>query len=137
MTEETLRMLIRATARTSAICVAFAFAGIRVRTFLALLPVSHGLHFAAILALALTTSFANAHISVTSIGGMAIFALMVSTAFRPTTWAIYALWMIFIVGFGIRDMTQPVYPAVMAMLIAAAVVRASRAMRQRRTFSSS
>lgn len=96
-TEEAgLRAVIRGTARTSAICIALAFARIRTRESLIALPISHALHFAAILTLAITTSPANAHIGRTTIGGLAIFALMVSTALRPATWKVYALWIIFV-----------------------------------------
>ena len=125
--EAVLRMIIRATARTSALCIAFAFARIRTREFLVALPVSHAVHFAAILTLAITTSAANAHIGISTIGGLAIYALMVFTAVRPRTWAIYVLWIIFIIGFVVRDMSQPVYPGIMAVLLASAVVRFTRA----------
>ena len=125
--EAVLRMIIRATARTSALCVAFAFARVRTREFLVALPVSHAVHFAAILTLAITTSAGNAHIGISTVGGLAIYALMVFTAFRPRTWAIYLLWIIFIIGFVVRDMSQPVYPGIMAVLLASAVVRFTRA----------
>lgn len=123
-TEETgLRAVIRATARTSAICIALAVARIRTREFLVTLPVSHAMHYAAILALALTTTASNAHIGASTIGGLAIFLLMIWTAMRPAVWQMWALWAIFAIGFGIRDMSMPVYPAVMVMLFVAAVVR--------------
>jgi hypothetical protein len=123
-TEEAgLRAVIRATARTSAICIALAFARIRAREFLIALPISHAMHFAAILALAEATTPANAHIGRTTAGGIAIFALMIRTAVHPAVWQIYALWIIFVIGFGIRDMSVPAYPSVMVMLFGAAVVR--------------
>jgi hypothetical protein len=123
-TEEAgLRAVIRATARTSAICVAAAFARVRSRDFLTVLPVSHAIHYAAILALAATTTPENAHISSTSIGGLAILGLMIFAALRPATWTLYALWIIFVIGFIVRDMSQPVYPAIMLMLAASAVLR--------------
>ena len=123
-TEEAgLRAVIRATARTSAICVAFAFARVRTRDFLSVLPVSHALHYAAILAVAATTTPENAHISSTSIGGLAILGLMIFAALRPATWTLYALWIIFVIAFIGRDMSQPVYPAIMLMLAGSAVLR--------------
>jgi hypothetical protein len=123
-TEEAgLRAVIRATARTSAICIALAFARIRTRESLIVLPVSHAMHYAAILALAFATTPTNTHIRVTSIGGVAIFVLMVLTAMRPATWRIYLLWIIFAIAFVIRDMHMPIYPAVMAMLLGAMIVR--------------
>ncbi|HYH06378.1 MAG TPA: hypothetical protein VEK11_04875 [Thermoanaerobaculia bacterium] len=126
--EELLRTIIRATARSSAVCIAFAFARIRTREFLLALPVSHGLHYAAILTLAFLTSPSNAHIGVTSMGGVAIYALMLFAARRPeNASAVYALWIIFIIGFVVRDMSNPVYPAVMTMLVGAGIVRAVRA----------
>jgi hypothetical protein len=125
--EETLRMVIRATARLSAVCIALAFAKIRTRTFLRALPVSHGLHFAAILTLAFTTTAANAHIGWSSFGGAAIYALMLFAAVRPeSTGAIYLLWIIFLIGFVVRDLAQPVYIAVLTMLAVAGAVRAMR-----------
>jgi hypothetical protein len=124
--EQGLRVAIRTTARTSAICIALAFARVAAREALIVLPFSHALHYAAILTLAAMTSASNAHIGATSIGGAAIFALMVATAVRPTTIGIYALWLIFIIGFVVRDMTQPVYPAIMVLLVAAGIVRAAR-----------
>lgn len=121
--EPGLRAVIRATARTSAVCIALAFARVAAREALIVLPVSHALHYAAILTLAAMTTPGNAHINVTSIGGALIFVLMVATAIRPTTVGVYALWIIFAIGFVVRDMRQPVYPAVMIMLVVAAIVR--------------
>jgi hypothetical protein len=135
--EETLRMLIRATARTSAVCIAFAFAKIRTREFLIALPISHALHFTAILTLALITSATNAHISWLSVGGLAIYALMLFAAVRPNnTIAIYLLWIIFVIGFVVRDMRNPVYPVVMTMLLGAGVVRIVRAQTRSATVQS-
>ncbi len=119
-------MLIRATARTSALCIAFAFARIRTREFLIALPVSHALHFAAILTLAAITTPANAHIGVNTIGGIAIFGLMIFAAMHRTTWPVYALWIISVIGFAIRNMRVPVYPLIMAVLLASAIVRVVR-----------
>lgn len=124
--EPGLRMVIRATARTSAMCVALAFARIVAREALVVLPVSHAMHFAAILTLAAKTSMSNAHIGATSVGGVAIFALMIATATRPTTTGVTLLWIIFVIGFVIRDMHQVVYPTVMVMLLSAAIVRMVR-----------
>ena len=117
------RAVIRATARTSALCIAFAFARVKAREMLILLPISHTLHFVAILAVAILTTPANAHISVTTIGGLAIFALMIATAVRPTTVGVWLLWIIFVIAFAIRDMSMPIYPATLAMLLVAGVVR--------------
>ena len=132
LTEDVLRMVIRATARTSAVCIALAFARVRARQMLILLPISHAMHFAAILGVAFLTTPANAHISVTSIGGIAIFALMIATAIRPTTIGIWLLWIIFLIAFVIRDMSIAIYPAVMAMLLIAGIVRAATRFRTRR-----
>lgn len=125
--EETLRAIIRITARTSAVCIALAFAKIRTREFLIALPVSHGLHFAAILTLAVLTTPTNAHISWLSLGGIAIYALMLFAAVRPNNViAIYLLWIIFGFAFVIRDLEEPVYFLVMTMLVAAGAVRGMR-----------
>jgi hypothetical protein len=118
------RAVIRTTARTSALCVALAFARVRLRQMLILLPISHGLHYAAIVAVAILTSPANAHISVTSIFGVALFAFMIATAVRPTTVAVWLLWLVFVIAFAIRDMSVPIYPAVLGMLLVAGAVRA-------------
>lgn len=116
------RVVIRATARTSALCIALAFAGIAMRPMLVLLPVSHGLHFAAILAVAFLTTPANAHISITSLGGIVIFALMIDTALRPKPGGIAMLWVIFLIAYGVRDMSQPVYPLTLGVLLAGGAV---------------
>ena len=46
--ESGLRAVIRTTARTSALCIALALAGVWTRQMLILLPISHGLHYAEI-----------------------------------------------------------------------------------------
>ena len=134
-TEDVLRVVIRTTARTSAVCIALAFARVKARQMLILLPISHALHFVAILGVAFLTTPANAHISVTSIGGVAIFALMILTAWRPTTIGVTLLWLIFLVAFVIRDMSIPIYPAVLAMLLIAGAVRAANRFRSGATGS--
>ena len=124
MDPDGLLAVIHATARTSAICFALAFARIRPRTFLIALVVSHALHYAAILALASSTTPAQAHINaVTAIGGTVIYALMIFAAIRPAAPVLYILWIIFLVAFIGRDMSNPVYPALMLMLLAAPVLR--------------
>jgi hypothetical protein len=130
--EPGLRAIIRFTARTSALCVAFAFARVRTRELLIVLPISHALHYAAIGALAILTTPANAHIAITSIGGVAILLLMIATAVRPTTAGLYLLWIIFIVAFGIRDMHVAIYPVVFGILLVAGVVRAASGYSSRR-----
>ena len=126
------RAVIRTTARTSAVCIALAFAGMWSRQMLILLPISHAMHYAAILAVAILTTPANAHIAPSTIGGVAIFALMIATAIRPTTIGVTLLWLIFIVAFAPRDMSIAIYPAVLAMLLVAGVIRAATRLRARR-----
>lgn len=122
--ESGLLALIHATARTSAICFALAFARIRTRELLIALAVSHAMHYGAILALAAATTPAQAHIdAVTAIGGVAIYSLMLFAAVRPLTPVLYVLWIIFLVAFIGRDMSNPVYPALMLLLLAAPVAR--------------
>jgi hypothetical protein len=121
--EPGLRAVIRATARTSALCVALAIARIRAREFQILLPVSHGLHFAAIGALALATSTANAHLNAVSAGGLAIYALMVFNAVRPKPALLYILWIIFLVALGVNRGPSLVYPVAVVLLIAAMLAR--------------
>src|SRR5687768_7502845 len=117
------RAVIRTTARTSAVCIALAFAGVWARQMLILLPISHALHYAAIIAVAILTTPANAHISATSIGGVAIFALMIATAARPTTIGVSLLWIIFVIAFAVRDMSVAIYPTVLGTLLVAGIVR--------------
>ncbi|MFL6245307.1 MAG: hypothetical protein ACJ74H_04730 [Thermoanaerobaculia bacterium] len=121
------RAVIRATARTSAFCVALAFARVKTREMLILLPVSHAVHYGAIIAVAILTTPSNAHISMTSLGGLAIFALMIDNAVRPKTAGVWLLWIIFVIAFAVRDMSIPIYPAVLGMLLIAGVVRAAPA----------
>lgn len=125
--EDGLRAVIRATARLSAVFFALAFARIRGREFLSAVVVSHALHYAAILALASTTSPANAHIdAVSAVLGVAAFAAMLRAAQRPESRVIYVLWIVFFVAF-YRELHQPLYPAILGMLIAAALLRFARA----------
>jgi hypothetical protein len=122
--EDGLLAVIHATARTSAICFALAFARIRTRELLIALPVSHALHYGAILALAAATTPTHAHISaITAVGGAVIYGLMIVAAVRPIPAVLYLLWIIFVVAFIGRDMANPVYPALMLLLLAAPVAR--------------
>ena len=115
--EEGMRAAIRATARTSALCVALGFARIRVREFSALLPVSHGLHYAAIVAAGLVRT------PLETAFGVAIFALMVRNAFRPSAIAMYVLWITFIAA-----MVRPgaLYVGFIALLLGAGIARWAR-----------
>jgi hypothetical protein len=85
---------IRATARTSALCAGLAFARIRVRELSALLPVSHALHYALIIAAGeRVTGWPELVV------GGAAFAVMLWNAMRPNAAALYILWIVFIVAF--------------------------------------
>ena len=122
--EAGLRALIRATARSSALCVAFAVARIRARELELALPISHGLHFGAIAALAIATTPANAHINAVSLpGGLAIYALMLAQAMRPRAPQLYVLWIIFLIGFGVGRGPSPVYAGAVTILLGAMLVR--------------
>lgn len=112
--EPGLRAAIRATARTSALCTALAFMRIRVSETSALLPVSHALHYALILALPRMLDVPSALV------GVAIFGVMVWNAFRPNASAISILWISFIVG-----MLRPgtLYVVFVALLLCAGIVR--------------
>ena len=112
--EEGLRAAIRATARVSALCTALAFARIRARDFGALLPVSHALHYALIIAAGLVRTLPETAV------GVLVYAVMVWNAIRPTTFAIYVLWISFLLG-----MVRPgaIYVVFIALLLGAGVVR--------------
>ncbi|HYI10998.1 MAG TPA: hypothetical protein VEK57_18215 [Thermoanaerobaculia bacterium] len=112
--EEGMRAAIRATARTSALCTALAFARIRVREASALVPVSHTLHYALILAAGRVLDVPAALV------GVAIFAVMVWNAIRPNAIAIHILWIAFIVG-----MLRPgaLYIVFVALLLCAGIAR--------------
>jgi hypothetical protein len=112
--EQGMMAAIRATARTSALCTALAFARIRVREASALVPVSHALHYALILAAGLVLDASTALV------GVAIFAVMVWNAIRPNATAIYILWISFIVG-----MLRPgaLYVVFVALLLCAGIAR--------------
>jgi hypothetical protein len=90
---EGLRVAIRATARTSALCAALAFARIRVRECSAILPVSHALHYALVFASGREPDW-RAYV----LGG-SLFAVMLWNAVRPNAAALYILWISFIIGF--------------------------------------
>jgi hypothetical protein len=119
--EEGMRAAIRATARTSALCTALAFARVRVREFSALLPVSHALHYAAIIAAGLVRTPYETAV------GVAIFAVMVWNAVRPNAIAIYVLWISFVVG-----MVRPgaLYVGFITLLLCAGIARWVRRPRQ-------
>jgi len=122
--EPGLRAGIRGTARLSTLAIALAFAGIRTREALAGLVLSHGAHFAMILTLAAITSPANVgmdHISLP--GGAMLYGLMIFAAIRQPRWAIYLLWMVFIYAIVVRVHESLIYPLILAILAAAAVVR--------------
>ena len=122
--EEGLRAAIRATARLSGIAMFCAMAGFRTREALLALPVSHGAHYAAIVAVAVTTTPANAHIDpVKLLGGIAIYALMVYAAARRPTWALYVLWTIFLIGFAPRIQKSWIYIPIVALLVLALGIR--------------
>ena len=112
--EQGMRAAIRATARTSALCTALAFARIRVREASALLPVSHTLHYALILTAGRVLDVPNVLV------GVAVFAVMVWNAFRPNAIAIYILWISFIVA-----MLRPgaLYVVIVALLLCAGLAR--------------
>jgi len=112
--EQGLRAAIRATARTSALCTALAFARFRVREASALVPVSHTLHYALILA---TSRVLDAP---TVLVGVAVFAVMVWNAIRPNAIAIYILWISFLVG-----MLRPgaLYVMFVTLLLCAGIAR--------------
>ena len=112
--EQGIRAAIRATARTSALCTALAFARIRVREASALVPVSHALHYALILA---STRILDAPAALV---GIAVFAVMVWNAIRPNTIAIYILWISFIVA-----MLRPgaLYVVIVTLLLCAGLAR--------------
>lgn len=112
--EQGMRAAIRATARTSALCTALAFARIRVREASALVPVSHALHYSLILAAGRVLDAPAALV------GVAVFAVMVWNAIRPNAIAIYVLWISFIVG-----MLRPgaLYVVIVALLLCAGIAR--------------
>ena len=125
--EPGLRVAIRTTARFSALAVACAVAGIRTRDALIALPIAHAIHFACIAALAVVTSPENVGLSaVTLPGGGAIFALMLYAAVRGSKWSIYALWIIFVYAIAVRVHTSWIYPPIVLLLLAAAVMRSTR-----------
>ena len=122
--EPGLRMAIRATARLSTLAVICAVAGIRTREALIALPISHGAHYAVISALAIATTPINAHINAVSLpGGILIYALMVFAAVRQPRWALYVLWIIFVIAVAPRVRESWVYIPLVLMLFAALVVR--------------
>jgi hypothetical protein len=111
---EGLHAAIRVTARTSALCVGLAFARIRARELGALLPVSHALHYAFILAAGVTRPPWQ------FVFGVAVYALMVWNAVRPQSAILYFLWILFLAA-----MVRPgaIHVAIIALLLLAALVR--------------
>jgi len=114
--QDDLRVAIRATARTSALCVALAFARIRVKELSLLLPVSHAAHYALILA-------AGAWEPIALVAGVAIYAIMVWNAIRPNAPALYILWIAFLVAIGVNSGRAILYPMMTALLLLAGVMR--------------
>lgn len=114
--EEGMRAAIRATARASALCTGLAFARIRVRELSALLPVSHALHYALIVA---AGAFAGRD-WITFVVGAVIYAAMLWNAVRPNAVAIYILWISFLIAF-VRP--GALYVMIIALLLFCGVVR--------------
>ena len=112
--EAGLRAAIRATARMSALSIALVFARIRPREFGALLPVSHALHYTMIIAAGLVRT------PLESAFGALALAVMVWNAMRPNTFAIYALWITFVVA---MMRSGPVYVVIIALLLVAGLLR--------------
>jgi hypothetical protein len=114
--EEGMRAAIRATARTSALCTGLAFARIRVRELSALLPVSHALHYALIVA---AGALAGRGWFV-FVFGLVIYAVMLWNAVRPNAVAIYVLWITFLAAF-VRS--GAIYVVIIALLLGCGVFR--------------
>ena len=114
--QDDLRVAIRATARTSALCIALAFARIQVKEMSVLLPVSHAAHYALILAAGLWEPIAL-------VAGIAIYAIMVWNAIRPNAPALYVVWIAFLVAIGINSGRGLIYPVMTALLLLAGAVR--------------
>jgi hypothetical protein len=122
--EDGLRAAIRATARLSAVAIACAFAEFRKREALMALPISHAAHYALIGVLAWVTNPANAGMDViTTPGGALLFVLMIYAAAKQPRWAIYTLWIIFVLTFAIRMHESWIYPLIVGLLLATAVFR--------------
>lgn len=122
--EAGLRAAIRATARTSLVCLVLALVGIRAREFLVALPISHAIHYALIGALAVTTSASGAGVNAVSVVyGLAIYALMLFAAVRPKPAALYVLWIIFLVAIGVNAGRGWIYPAMLVLLLLAVALR--------------
>ena len=112
--EDGMRAGIRATARTSAICVALAFVRFRTREFSALVPVSHAMHYALIFAAGLMRGIPE------WIVGVAVFAVMLWNAIKPNTIAIYILWISFVIAF-VRP--GALYVGIVILLLSCGVFR--------------
>ncbi|HVE73312.1 MAG TPA: hypothetical protein VNI54_18230 [Thermoanaerobaculia bacterium] len=112
--EDGMRAAIRATARTSAICVALAFVRVRVREFSALLPISHAMHYVLIFAAGLMRGIPE------WIVGIAAFAVMLWNAVKPNTIAIYILWIVFLIAF-VRP--GALYVGIVIALLSCGVIR--------------
>ena len=112
--EDGLRAAIRATARTSALCVGLAFARMYVRELSVVLPVSHALHYALILMTDRAIGWPELLV------GVSVFAVMLWNAWRPHAAALYILWIVFLVAF-----LRPgvLYVFIVALLLFCGVVR--------------
>jgi hypothetical protein len=139
--EEGVRQVIRWTARSSfcLLCLALAGEGVKGTSFgwrqradlLRGLAMSHGLHAVAILALAWYTSGGNLmeRASVVNVlGGAFAYAMIFWGAFRPfsgvTSFGLFWIWGVFLVGYGTRAMRMPwPYGLAVALLAAALLVR--------------
>lgn len=138
---EGLRVLIRATARSSALLVAFTLVSRGIRpiaryadTAFVVFAISHALHLTAILALAATSSPEEAHLDLQSVvGGSILYGVLFSSVIvrllgvasdfaRGTEW-----WFViaFFIGFSLRPELHPIYLLLMALMAGAFVLRLS------------
>ena len=114
---EGLRAAIRATARTSALCLGFALARVRGREFGVLLPVSQAMHY--VLIILSPRELDPAAIVV----GVIAMALMVWNALRPNAVALWVLWFAFLAANGQNRGPSWVYKVMIGWLVLAAIVR--------------
>lgn len=135
--ESGTRIVVRATARTSALilCLVFAswmFDGLARRrvALVRSLAVSHGLHLVAIAWLSVLTGGANLKERadpVTAIGGALAYAVIFAGAIRPrhpfVEWGLLWVAVSFLSAYGGRALTAPwIYgPVVLALLVAVAM----------------
>lgn len=151
--EQGARQVIRWTARSSfcLFCLALAgeglqgtFVGWRHRAdLLRGLALSHGLHAVAILALAWYTAGQNLidrSAPVLVVGGLLAYVFIGWGAFRPqsrvTSWGLFWIWGVFLVGYGTRAMRMPwPYGFAVALLALALLVRVAGGLALERTRS--